>query len=190
MTRSKTGWLALGIGVVLALTGVTPAVYAHGGDPTLIHACVNNSSGEVKIVDANASCKHNETALDWPGNSAALGGGSIMVHGGSFGACPGCPTNLIIRTGGGAAEYRLPWDGTIQNTRIRIISNSYNGRAVVTLFVNGNPSVSTTIPAGSTTDIDVPGTVDVFDGDRVSVIIDQSAVSSGSMEIGVSYEIL
>lgn len=74
MTRSKTGWLVLGSAFVVALAGVTPVVYAHGGDPTLVHACVNKSSGEVKIVGANASCKNNESAVDWPGTSAASTG--------------------------------------------------------------------------------------------------------------------
>jgi hypothetical protein len=30
-----------------------------------ISACVNNSSGEIKIVDADATCKKNETLLEW-----------------------------------------------------------------------------------------------------------------------------
>ena len=30
-----------------------------------IYACVNNSSGEIKIVDADATCKRNETLLEW-----------------------------------------------------------------------------------------------------------------------------
>lgn len=74
MTRSKTGWLFLVSAFVLALAGVTPVVYAHGGDPTLIHACFNKSSGEIKIVSANASCKNNEIAVDWPGTSAVAVG--------------------------------------------------------------------------------------------------------------------
>lgn len=55
---------ALGfLGLFLGLTA--PAAYAHGGDAAKIHACVNNHSGEIKIVDANAVCKHHETPLDW-----------------------------------------------------------------------------------------------------------------------------
>ncbi|MEK7378866.1 MAG: hypothetical protein AABZ71_08170, partial [Candidatus Binatota bacterium] len=49
-------------------------VYAHGGDPTKIHACVNNHSGEVKIVDANALCKHDHTPLDWDAASRTAPG--------------------------------------------------------------------------------------------------------------------
>lgn len=39
-------------------------VAAHGGDTTRIHACVDQA-GNIKIVDAGAACKRNETALDW-----------------------------------------------------------------------------------------------------------------------------
>ena len=49
----------------LLLIGGSTWVFAHGGDVNLIHACVNNSSGTLKIVGPNASCKNNETALDW-----------------------------------------------------------------------------------------------------------------------------
>ena len=49
----------------LAALGVTSLAGAHGGDTSLIHACVNNSSGTIKIVGANDECKKNESALDW-----------------------------------------------------------------------------------------------------------------------------
>jgi len=93
MTGSKTGWLLLGLVFFVALAVVTPAVYTHGGDPTLIHSCVNKSSGEIKIVDANATCKNNETALDWPATSPAPsptpsptpnGGGAVLDARGNF----------------------------------------------------------------------------------------------------------
>ena len=50
--------------VLIALTSVTLAS-AHGGNAALIHACVNNTSGELKIVGANAACPNNYRALDW-----------------------------------------------------------------------------------------------------------------------------
>lgn len=49
--------------VVLSL-GATWA-HAHGGDGALIHACVNVSSGGLKIVGPQGSCSGNEVALDW-----------------------------------------------------------------------------------------------------------------------------
>ena len=182
MTRRNVVWLFLGVTFVLALAWVTSAVYAYGGDPTLIHACVNKSSGEVKIVGPNASCQKNENPLEWPGTSA-LDKGSVIVHGtqqfAGFKVCIGI---------GGVCTYRSPRDGTIQNMRIFIESNSYNGPAVVTLVVNGNSTrLSTTIPAGSTSSINVPGTVGILDGDRVSVQMDATAASGGQIGISVSY---
>ena len=190
MTRSATRWLLLGSAFVLVMAGVTPMVYAHGGDPTLIHSCVNKSSGEVKIVGANASCKNNETAVDWPVASAPApaGGGSIMVHGVGAGVVAG--GSFFIQFGGGVSEYRLPRDGTVQNMRILVTSNSYNGSTTVTLLVNGvATALSATIPAGSTADIDVVGPVAVLDGQRVSVRADTPTVSSGFIALSVSYEI-
>ena len=192
MTRSATRWMLPGLAFVLTLAGFTPMVDAHGGDPTLIHACVNKSSGEVKIVGASASCKNNETAVDWPATAAPppppAGGGSIMVHGVGAGVVAG--GSFIIEFGGGVFEYRLPRDGTVQNMRILVTSNSYNGPTTVTLLVNGvATSLSATIPAGSTADIDVVGPVAVLDGQRVSVRADTPTVSSGSIALSVSYEI-
>ncbi len=51
------------LGILLA--AVVTSVLAHGGDTTLIHACVKTSSGSVRIVGANDTCNGNETALDW-----------------------------------------------------------------------------------------------------------------------------
>lgn len=50
--------------VLISLMGVT-LVSAHGGNTALIHSCVSNSSGEIKIVGANASCPSNYRPLDW-----------------------------------------------------------------------------------------------------------------------------
>jgi len=41
------------------------ATSAHGGDTTLIHACVRNITGLIRIIDANGTCTSNETPLDW-----------------------------------------------------------------------------------------------------------------------------
>ena len=57
----------LAIAVILSGT----VVLAHGGDVNLIHACVNQQSGAIKIVGANGSCKQGETALDWAINGPA-----------------------------------------------------------------------------------------------------------------------
>jgi hypothetical protein len=50
--------------ILLSLVSVT-YVSAHGGNTALIHACVSNSSGEIKIIAATATCPSNYRALDW-----------------------------------------------------------------------------------------------------------------------------
>lgn len=57
-------WAVVFIVVQISLLSVT-LVSAHGGNTTLIHSCVNNTSGEIKIVGANANCPSNYRALDW-----------------------------------------------------------------------------------------------------------------------------
>src|SRR5215208_6146056 len=51
--------------VMLSMSSVM-YVSAHGGDITLIHACVNNRTGMPRIVSATATCDATkEVALDW-----------------------------------------------------------------------------------------------------------------------------
>jgi hypothetical protein len=40
-------------------------VAAHGGDPTRIHACVNERTRAVRIVRPNDGCARTERAVDW-----------------------------------------------------------------------------------------------------------------------------
>jgi len=51
--------LALWIGLIFV-----PQLHAHGGDPNLIHACINNE-GIVRIVGPNDDCAKSETARHW-----------------------------------------------------------------------------------------------------------------------------
>ena len=189
MTHSTKGILVLAWVCFLALAGVTPAAFADGGDPTLIHACVNNSSGEIKIVGANASCKNNETALHWPAVAPPppAASSSIMVHGVGAGVVA---TPFFVDFGGGVEQFRLPRDGTVQNMRVLITENSYNGPTVLTFFVNDvATSLTTTILAASVGNIDVPGSVGVLDGQKISLKADATTVSSGTVRFTVSYEI-
>jgi hypothetical protein len=53
--------------VLMGLLGasLTALISAHGGDSGIIHSCVNEASGTIKIVDANESCHYNWDSLDW-----------------------------------------------------------------------------------------------------------------------------
>lgn len=55
----------IGAVLVLVVSIVLPvSTFAHGGDATRIHACVN-SSGRVRIVSPGGLCNPKETATDW-----------------------------------------------------------------------------------------------------------------------------
>lgn len=168
----------------------TPLLFADGGDPTLIHACVKKVNGQLRIVQPSETCLPSESPLHWPAAApASAASSSIMVHGGGFGV-GGVAVNFV-HFGGGIPVYRSPRAGVIQNMRILVRSNTYNGSTPVTLMVNGiATAVTTVIPAGSTANIDVPGTATIVDGDQVSIVMDRGASSSGFLEISIAYEIL
>jgi len=64
MNRLKNPLLIANIVVMLLVTA--SLVSAHGGDLSLIHACVRNSSGAIRIVGATGTCDPaKETPLDW-----------------------------------------------------------------------------------------------------------------------------
>jgi len=54
------GVISLGLG----LAPLTPPAYGHGGDTSLVHACVKRNGG-LRIIAPDGTCKKNETALDW-----------------------------------------------------------------------------------------------------------------------------
>ncbi|MEK6371690.1 MAG: hypothetical protein AABO58_03245 [Acidobacteriota bacterium] len=188
---------AVPAGIALALAVLfTPSLLADGGEPTLIHACVKNANGQVRIVSPTDTCLPSEHSLHWPATAAppppppppASTPGSVMVHGNGYGV--GGTAENFVSFGGGVQEYRTPRAGVIQNMRILVRSNTFNGATPVTLVVNGVPTaVTTVIPAGSTANIDVPGSVTIVDGDKIAVVMNRGASSSGFLEFIVSYEI-
>jgi len=63
--------------LLLVFVAGPKAVDGHGGDPNVVHACVNPSSGEIKIVAPDAPCRPTETALHLA--LAPEGGSSLEV---------------------------------------------------------------------------------------------------------------
>jgi parallel beta-helix repeat protein len=62
----KTRWLiGMAVGFFGVSLGVAGQLYGHGGDPDLIHTCVNNSSGAVDFIAPNGTCHSNEHPVDW-----------------------------------------------------------------------------------------------------------------------------
>jgi hypothetical protein len=166
-----------------------PVLVADGGDATLIHACVKKVNGQLRIVQPSETCLPAEISVHWPASTPANAAGSIMVHGGGFGV-GGAPVNFV-HYGAGVPVYRSPRAGVIQNMRILVTTNTYNGSTPVTLMVNGvATTLSTVIAAGSTANIDVPGTVNIVDGDQISIVLDRGASSAGFLELSIAYEVL
>lgn len=63
--------MAAGVGLLMGFPA--PVVYAHGGDPSKVHACVKPPGGQTRIVGPSVSCAANETAADWSITGSGLG---------------------------------------------------------------------------------------------------------------------
>jgi hypothetical protein len=181
MRRSKTGWLFLASVFVLVVDVITPAVYTHGGDSTLIHACVNKSSGEIKIVGANASCKNNETALDWPATSPApIGGGAILHARGNFVLAAGTTTfGMFVEEGTeNFVQVNVPRAGQLANLFVHPTASPASGAIVAaTVRVNGADTLLTVAHSssdGTNTVSNTANTVNVNQGDFVAVKFTES----------------
>jgi hypothetical protein len=84
LSNLRRQWLGASLGMLalfVAIGGAT--VFAHGGDPNQVHACVisgtGGSSPNVRIVGANETCPGGSNAVDWaiqgpPGPQGPQGG--------------------------------------------------------------------------------------------------------------------
>ena len=181
MKRSRTGWLFLGSVFVLALAVMTPAVYMHGGDPTLIHSCVNKSSGEIKIVGANATCKNNENPLDWPATQPApSGGGAVLDARGNFSLAASTTTYAMFVEEGTESfvQVNVPRAGQLANLFVHPTASPAGGAILtVTVRVNGADTllaVTHTSGDGTNTVSNTANTVAVNQGDLVAVKFTES----------------
>lgn len=78
--QTRNGLVVL-FAALAALLVAVPFAWAHGGDDGLIHGCVKNGDGQLRVVDSNEPCKKSEYPLDWSA-STATGGGSGMLDSG------------------------------------------------------------------------------------------------------------
>ena len=68
--------LSLLSGIALAILAAPLNTYAQTGPPQLF-ACVNNSSGEIKMIGTDETCKGNSTKVHWSVEAAA---GTLSNH--------------------------------------------------------------------------------------------------------------
>lgn len=56
----------LALGALLG-TGLSGVVKAHVGDVAsgVIHSCINNGSGTIRVIDPLDTCNANDMAVDW-----------------------------------------------------------------------------------------------------------------------------
>ncbi|MGE0686939.1 MAG: hypothetical protein AB7P33_09360 [Dehalococcoidia bacterium] len=142
-------------------TGVTTLVSAHGGDASKIHACVNNSSGTIKIVGVSDGCKNNETALDWniqgvagpagaagpagPAGPAGAGKGTVIVGNvASNGSAQGAGYTSSFNVVTGCYELQFP-AGTFPGATpvwTNVTPFAVSGVPVAVLFVGDEEDIS------------------------------------------------
>ena len=91
MTHLQKIRIVVVLGATVLLTG-TCIAWAHGGDATLVHACIDNSTRIVRIVDPNDDCQRHETAQHWSiqGPAGPVGPQGLQGVPGAHGA-PGAP---------------------------------------------------------------------------------------------------
>lgn len=61
----KSPWMIAAIALLVVFAGASPTLADGGGS---IYACVNQSSGDVKIVAAGTTCHNNWTLVEWNAN--------------------------------------------------------------------------------------------------------------------------
>ena len=136
------GGLSIGLLVLIR----NDIVVAHGGDPTKIHSCVKNSTGQTRIIAPNGVCDTNETPLDWnvtgPQGPAGPTGstGPIGPTGPTGLTGPAGPSDAFSKSGG---VFVLPANsGFASATRVPL----------ATIVVpDGNYIVNATVGAQDTT---------------------------------------
>jgi hypothetical protein len=109
---------ALALAAVGAVGGTAWAVESASADSgdTTIHACVSHVTGSVRVLDAGASCRHDETALSW--NQTGPAGpqgpeGPAGPTGPAGPSGPAGPTTTVTATPTGAGKGDVAASGTL-----------------------------------------------------------------------------
>jgi hypothetical protein len=63
--RVSASTVMLAVGALIVATLATTAAFAHGGDRSKVHACINKETRRVRIVGPNKPCKAGERARHW-----------------------------------------------------------------------------------------------------------------------------
>ncbi len=107
--------LAFAIIISLSLYSI---VSAHGGDVSLIHACIGDVNGRTTIVGVNDTCGTNETALDWIKN--IFTGQGLDINRASDGATLSLADNGVTsgKIANGSVTTAKIADGAVTQTKL------------------------------------------------------------------------
>lgn len=136
-----------------SLMGVQQA-QAHGGDPSLIHACVHSLSGVIQIIAPSGTCRRGWTPTDW----------SITGPQGPTGATgPAGPTGAIGATGatgpagpaGPDGPQGIPGPNTTILTGGTLDNAALTAGGTITMSPGNGLGIDTPLPAGELTNLRV-----------------------------------
>jgi hypothetical protein len=102
----------MGFAIFALFLLAAPPAAAHGGDTSVIHACVHRSSGNLRIVAPGESCRPPESSLHWSAQAAASSGGGprgvqLFESSGSF-TVPAGVTSVLLELWGAGGAAGLP----------------------------------------------------------------------------------
>ena len=126
--RTLPGLTVTPLLLALCFLGTPTALNAHGGDTSLIHACVKKSNGDLRIIAPSGSCKKGETALHW--NISGLAGpqgpqGNAGLTGPQGPSGPAGPTGATGATGPqGPQGLQGPPGPSPEDISVRVFNSS------------------------------------------------------------------
>lgn len=179
---------------VFVFFGAQFLVKAHGGDTSLIHACVRTNNGTIRIVGANEACQNNESPLDWSqsvSQQSSKSGfltftGSANINqqcagtSGNFGSCSDTERQILFPSSGNLKKL-IVWP--YRNT------NTNGGPANITVLLNNVPTtLQVQIPAGSTSTVLDTEDLSVEEGDLVTIQSYDPTGQPGDTSFNVSLE--
>ncbi|HEV8673786.1 MAG TPA: hypothetical protein VGX21_07065 [Methylomirabilota bacterium] len=164
-------WAGQGVATLTTLLGLVTLGWAHGGDPTLIHGCVQQGSSHVRIVGPFDVCRRTETAVDWPAGGAvgpaATPSGSLQVV-----DADGSPVGPVVSLQGLNAVVAFKAGGQI--VALQLIGDQLLGYDAVWFGgagCTGQAYVQSSESALRMTAIDNLGRVYVDDGSSVPAMV-------------------
>ncbi len=127
---------------LLTAAAVATFALAHGGDTALIHTCVGETNGAMRVVAATETCRSSEYALDWnqqgePGAPGTPGAAGPAGEKGADGAPPARMGGYPSSAAAGAAAATV--GGLVEPLDRRLLRYDYSDVALLGKAVTRGP---------------------------------------------------